>query len=93
MIYRPKDSRLSGVQLPRLHNTVPVRIELTPAEREVYRYIQFIHPFKSHWAQFVRLRQDVFISLADANSRVLTRGAMQPRIIPHCSRKRSTVEI
>ncbi|KAJ7362961.1 P-loop containing nucleoside triphosphate hydrolase protein [Mycena albidolilacea] len=30
---------------------------LTPSEREVYRYIQFIHPFKSHWAQFVRLRQ------------------------------------
>ncbi|KAJ7791761.1 SNF2 family N-terminal domain-containing protein [Mycena olivaceomarginata] len=57
MIYRPKDSRLGGVQLPRLHDTVPVRIELTPAEREVYRYIQFIHPFKSHWAQFVRLRQ------------------------------------
>ncbi|KAJ7788567.1 hypothetical protein B0H14DRAFT_3576329 [Mycena olivaceomarginata] len=55
-----EDDRSRGLVVfsyPRLHDTVPVRIELTPAEREVYRYIQFIHPFKSHWAQFVRLRQ------------------------------------
>ncbi|KAJ6605336.1 P-loop containing nucleoside triphosphate hydrolase protein [Mycena vulgaris] len=59
MIYRPKNSRLGVVQLPKLHNSVLVPIELTPAEREMYNYIKFVHPFKSYWAKVVRLRQAV----------------------------------
>ncbi|KAF7340465.1 hypothetical protein MVEN_01966800 [Mycena venus] len=59
MIYRPKDSEsgLGSIQLPKLHDAVLVRIELTPAERAVYRYIKSTHPFKSQWAKAIRLRQ------------------------------------
>ncbi|KAJ6505853.1 P-loop containing nucleoside triphosphate hydrolase protein [Mycena vitilis] len=57
MIYRTKDLQLGGVELPKLHDAVLVRIQLTPAERAVYNYIRDIHPFKSQWAKAVRLRQ------------------------------------
>ncbi|KAJ7645877.1 P-loop containing nucleoside triphosphate hydrolase protein [Mycena polygramma] len=57
MIYRPKDFQLGGVELPKLHDAILVRIQLTPAERAVYNYIRDVHPFKSQWAKAVRLRQ------------------------------------
>ncbi|KAJ6568991.1 P-loop containing nucleoside triphosphate hydrolase protein [Mycena capillaripes] len=57
MIYRPKDFRLAGIQLPKLHDAVVLCIELTPAERAVYDYIKSVHPFSSPWAKVVRLRQ------------------------------------
>ncbi|KAJ7449456.1 P-loop containing nucleoside triphosphate hydrolase protein [Mycena galericulata] len=59
MIYRPKNSALGAVQLPKLHIPVLVHVELTPAERDVYRYINSVHPFKSQWAKMIRLRQAV----------------------------------
>ncbi|KAJ7088416.1 P-loop containing nucleoside triphosphate hydrolase protein [Mycena belliarum] len=55
MIYRPKNPRL--VRLPKLHASVVVAVELTPAEREVYLYMKSDHRFKSQWAKTVRLRQ------------------------------------
>ncbi|KAJ7767861.1 P-loop containing nucleoside triphosphate hydrolase protein [Mycena maculata] len=59
MIYRPKDSGLGAIRLPKRHNAVLVRIDLTLAERDVYGYISLIHPFKSQWAKIVRLRKAV----------------------------------
>ncbi|KAJ7474039.1 P-loop containing nucleoside triphosphate hydrolase protein [Mycena latifolia] len=59
MIYRPKGAGLGVVELPKLNDAVIVAVELTPAEREVYRYMKFVHPFKSQWAKAVRLRQTV----------------------------------
>ncbi|KAJ7691301.1 P-loop containing nucleoside triphosphate hydrolase protein [Mycena rosella] len=59
MIYRPKGTGPGAVQLPKLHDAIIVPVYLTPAEREVYRYIKSVHPFKSHWAKIVRLRQAV----------------------------------
>ncbi|KAJ7046167.1 P-loop containing nucleoside triphosphate hydrolase protein [Mycena alexandri] len=57
MIYRPKQSGLGGIQLPKRHDDVVVRVQLTSEEREVYRYIQSVHPFNSAWAKTIRLRQ------------------------------------
>ncbi|KAJ7259896.1 P-loop containing nucleoside triphosphate hydrolase protein [Mycena rebaudengoi] len=57
MIYRPKESVKGAFQPPRRHKDVVLCIELTPAERAVYRYIQFSHHFKSRWAKMIRLRQ------------------------------------
>ncbi|KAJ7259907.1 P-loop containing nucleoside triphosphate hydrolase protein [Mycena rebaudengoi] len=57
MIYRPKESVKSAFQPPKRHKDIVLCIELTPAERAVYRYIQFSHHFKSRWAKIIRLRQ------------------------------------
>ncbi|KAJ7115245.1 P-loop containing nucleoside triphosphate hydrolase protein [Mycena epipterygia] len=59
MIYRPKGPGFGLIELPTLHEAVRVLVKLTPAEREVYRYIKFVHPFKSQWAKAIRLRQAV----------------------------------
>ncbi|KAJ7160557.1 P-loop containing nucleoside triphosphate hydrolase protein [Mycena crocata] len=58
MIYRPKESA-GVVQLPKRHDPVILRRDLTPAELAVYVYIRDVHPFRSYWAKAVRLRQAV----------------------------------
>ncbi|KAJ7184585.1 P-loop containing nucleoside triphosphate hydrolase protein [Mycena filopes] len=57
MIYRPKQSGLGGVELPKRHPDVIVQVQDTPEERKVYNYIKSTHPFTSAWAKTIRLRQ------------------------------------